>query len=576
MTVPNDKEIPMMNLRAMTISLLALVAAAPSCTETPPQMPNPAKNADEVIRAGAIYTMGPAESVPMRSIAIGGGKVLAVGAGPHDLDRFIGPGTQVIDDPGLTLLPGFIDTHTHLMFAAAAVHDVPVGEAKDIAEFVELIRQRAAVTPKGAWIRTSSAWNEWNLAEQRMPTAADLDKATTEHPVLVRRGGHNDVLNTMGMRLAGITRDTPTPKGGTIVKDADGNPNGWLIDQAKSLAERLFPEPSTEERVEDLRLASLDYAAHGITTVKDAYVMENELPLLRAARERGALQVRVRAMVGIGFASRAPAETSAWIDRIAAQTATGDDAFRVWGLKLVLDGGAENAATEEPYVGRPDFKGMLMWEPDALERTIAMAARRGLKVGVHAWGDRAVRTLLDVYERVEADVPGLPQGSLVLEHGGLPHADQRARAIKMGIPVTVQHPLLHDLAFGLIQGWGKERTAEVFPLREWIAEGALVAAGSDYPVGDYDAMSSVWGMVTRQTRAGILGPEHAIDVRTAIRLYTSEAARLIGESDRLGSLLPGHLADVVAYRRDPMNVPADELRSLRPAFTMVGGRMVVR
>jgi len=138
----------------------------------------------------------------------------------------------------------------------------------------------------------------------------------------------------------------------------------------------------------------------------------------------------------------------------------------------------------------------------------------------------------------------------------------------------VQHPLLHDLAFGLIAGWGTKRTADIFPVREWLQEGALVGAGSDYPVGEHDAMQSVWGMVTRQTRAGVLGPEHAIDVATAIRLYTLDAARLIGESDRLGTLEPGRLADVVAYRRDPMNIPVDELRTLRPAFTMVGGRII--
>jgi predicted amidohydrolase YtcJ len=530
------------------------------------------RSAATVIRAGAIHTMGP-ERLPMRSIAIAEGQVVAVGEGPHDLDGLVGKDTKVIDDPGLALLPGFIDTHTHLIFAAADVHDVPVGEAKDIAGFVELIRRRAAATPKGEWIRTSSAWNEWNLAEQRMPTARELDAATRDHPVLVRRGGHNVVLNSLGMRLAGITRDTPTPRGGTIVKDAAGNPTGQLIDAAKNLAERLFPPGPVDQRIEDLRLASLDFAAHGITTVRDAYVLEDEVAILRTARDRGALNVRVRAMVGAG-ATRGSAAVSAWIDRVASLAASGDDLFRVWGLKFVLDGGAENAATEEPYVGRPDFRGLLLWDPDALTDAISRAARKGLKVGVHAWGDRAVRVLLDVYERVLAEVPGVPPGSLVLEHGGLARSAQRVRAIRMGIPVTIQHPLLHDLAKGLIQGWGTERTADVFPVREWIEEGALVGAGSDYPVGGYDAMSSVWGMVSRQTRAGILGPEHAIDVRSAIRLYTSEAARLIGEADRLGSLEPGFLADVVAYRRDPMAVASGELRSLRPAFTLVGGRMV--
>ena len=342
----------------LSITLAAVLTLAAS-GENKTQAAHVTRTAAMLIRAGAIHTMG-RDRTPMRSIAIGDGKVLAVGKGPHELDALVGKDTQVIDDPGLTLLPGFIDTHTHLIFAADDVHDVPVGEAKDIDEFVELIRKRAATTPKGEWIRTSSAWNEWNLAEKRMPVASDLDKATSEHPVLVRRGGHNLVLNSYAMRLAGITRQTPTPKGGIIVKDVAGNPNGWLIDSAKGLAEKILPKESPEQRIEDLRLASLDYAVHGITTVRDAYVMEDELGLLRTALQRGALQVRVRAMIGIGFTSRSPDQLPAWIDRIAAQAASGDDRLRVWGLKFVIDGGAENAATEEPYVGRPDFRGQLL------------------------------------------------------------------------------------------------------------------------------------------------------------------------------------------------------------------------
>jgi predicted amidohydrolase YtcJ len=563
----------------VTIFLAALAiigAEAAQIAQTPRSnttaaSPKPA--ADIVIRAGAIHTMAQG-SQTMRAIAIGAGRVLAVGGAAHDLDGYIGNGTRVIDDSTLTLLPGFIDTHTHLIFAASDINDVHVNEARDIAGFVDLIRKRAAVTPKGEWIRTASDWNEWNLAEKRMPQAPDLDKATTDHPVLVRRGGHNDVLNTMGMKLVGVTRDTPTPPGGTIVRDAEGNPTGWLIDSAKGMAERKFPPRSADQRIEELRLASLDYAKHGITTVKDSFVQEDEVTLLQTARERGALSVRVRAMVGYGFGAAQPSQMVPWMDRVAARLSSGDDMCRIWGLKLVLDGGAENGATEDPYVGQPDFRGQLFWQEDALTEVISNAARRGLKVGVHAWGDRAVHTLLDVYERVLKDNPNVPKGSLVLEHGGLSPANERARAIKMGIPVTVQQPLLHDLAFGLIAGLGTRRTADVFPTREWIQEGALVGAGSDYPVGEYDAMMSVWGMVTRQTPAGVLGPEHAIDVNTAIRLYTVDAARLIGESERLGTLEPGRLADVVAYRRDPMAIPADALRSLRPAFTMVGGRII--
>lgn len=174
-----------------------------------------------------------------------------------------------------------------------------------------------------------------------------------------------------------------------------------------------------------------------------------------------------------------------------------------------------------------------MWDPAAMVEVVSHAVRRRWKIGIHAWGDRAVRTALDVYEQVLREAPDITRGTLVIEHARLPTAEQRARAVRMGIAVTAQHPLSHDLAPSLIQNWGVRRSSDVFPLREWIEEGALIAAGSDYPVGSYDAMASVRGMVTRQTKAGVLGPEHAIDAYTAVKLYTADAARLIGEDDRL-------------------------------------------
>ncbi|MFF4575878.1 amidohydrolase family protein [Streptomyces sp. NPDC001410] len=145
--------------------------------------------------------------------------------------------------PGATVLPAFDDTHTHLIFAALGAHDVPVHQARTIPEFLDLIRQRATTTPEGEWIRTTTNWQELNLAERRLPTAAELDRATDRHPVLVKRGGHNDVVNTYALRLAGITEDTPVPLGGVIGRDADGHLNGRLIDNALPLVERLLPAP---------------------------------------------------------------------------------------------------------------------------------------------------------------------------------------------------------------------------------------------------------------------------------------------------------------------------------------------
>ncbi len=201
------------------------------------------------------------------------------------------------------------------------------------------------------------------------------------------------------------------------------------------------------------------------------------------------------------------------------------------------------------------------------------AVRRGWKIGTHAIGDRAVRTVLDVYEKVSADHPGLPPNSLVIEHAFLANQEQRARAIRLGVAITVQHPLLYAMAASLSALWGPERARHIMPVRAWVDEGAHISAGSDYPAGAVDPMQSIWGMITRQTKdAGVLGPEHAIDPYTAFYLYTAAGAQLVGESDRRGTLQPRRLADLVAFPADPIAGPVEALPTLKPTFTVVGGR----
>jgi predicted amidohydrolase YtcJ len=217
---------------------------------------------------------------------------------------------------------------------------------------------------------------------------------------------------------------------------------------------------------------------------------------------------------------------------------------------------------------------MVLWEPDALEQAIERVVRRGWRVGTHAYGDRAVRILLDVYERVLASNPGLPPGTLVVEHAGLAGPAQRARAVALGVPVTIQHPLLHDTAEVETGYWGPARVEELFPVREWIDAGAVVAAGSDFPVGPYGAMISVWGMVTRETVAGVRGAHHAVTRDEAIALHTVEAARLLNESETRGTLAPGHLADYTVWPADPLTLGLDQLRDLMPTQTVLGGRIV--
>jgi predicted amidohydrolase YtcJ len=479
----------------------------------------------------------------------------------------------VLDRPDATVLPAFDDTHTHLIFAAASVPDIPVHQAATIAEFLDLIRARAAVTPAGEWLRTTINWQEFNLAEQRFPTIAELDGAAADHPVLVKRGAYNAVLNTAALRLAGIDQDTVAPPGGQLERDADGRLTGRLIGAAAAQVERLLPRPDLAGRIEGLRAASQAYAATGIGTVRDCMVPLEDLAVLRAAQQAGALAVRVRALVSaIGL--RTAEEVDRLLDGMADWQGLDDPELSVWGVKFGIDGGIEAGALEDEYASRACYHGTLNWEAADLADAVERVVRRGWRVGTHAWGDRGLRVLLDVYEEVCRRNPGLPSGTLVVEHGGLARPEQRARAIRLGIPVTVQHPLLHDAAGAQIREWGADRAADLFPLREWLDEGALLAAGSDFPVGPYGAMTSVWGMTTRQTVAGVQGPQHAVTRPEAVALHTVNAARLTGETARRGTLTAGRLADLTLWPADPLTCPDDVLASMQPELTLVGGRAV--
>jgi predicted amidohydrolase YtcJ len=530
--------------------------------------------ADIVIRAGAIYSMA-ADRAVYRAIALRDEWIVAVSHDPHGLDGLVTSGTRVVDDPALTLLPALYDTHCHLLEAARNLTFVPVDQARSIAEFVELIRQRAAQTPAGGWIQTTNAWNEANLAEGRLPTASELDAASGVHPVLVRRGGHNGVANSLALRLAGITKDTPDSRIGRIGRLPDGTPNGVLEGGMVYAVAGRIPPPSLDEQVAGLRQACQVFNTFGVAAVRDPLVQRDELLVYQAAWERGALSLRCRPMPVIS--PLAPvAERIALVNGFGVRSGFGDDWLRLWGLKFVMDGGVEGAALEQPFAGMPSYTGRLNWDPEEMVAVMNIAVRRGWRIGTHAAGDRAVRTVLDVYERVARENPSLPRGTLVIEHALLAAASQRARAIQLGIPITVQHPLLYAQGGQMVKLWGAERANAALPVRAWLDEGAaLLPAGSDYPAAGYDALRSIWGLVTRGTRdAGRLGPEYAIDQYTAFSLYTAAGALLDGEGEQRGTLQPRRLADLVGFRVDPLTCPVDDLPSLHPAFTMVGGRTV--
>jgi predicted amidohydrolase YtcJ len=538
--------------------------------------------ADLVVRAGTIRTMDP-EAGPVTALAVHDGRIAAT-AGPGREDDLLtawrGPATVVLDDPRLVVMPAFVDTHNHLMLAARNILGVPVSGAREIAELVGRIRDRAASTPPGRWVITAADWHELQLAERRLPTARELDQATTAHPVLLLRGGHNGVLNSAGLRAAGIGPGTPDVAGGFIARDAAGHPAGWVQDAALELALRVLPPLPEEALAEGLALASGRYAAHGLGTVRDPAVTLGEWLTYLRASDAGQVSVRSHAMImSTPAAIEAAGSAEAYLDALEQQGITpgaGRGNVRVWGLKFVLDGGVEAAALDQPYADRPGYRGELMWDRDDLAQALAACARRGWPVGTHAMGDRAVEQLLaaigDAREQAGRDLAGpVPARMLVVEHGGLV-GEHIAEAVRLGVHITVQQALLAGLGPAFLAAWGPDRTAALFPWRELVDAGAWISAGTDHPIGPLDPLAAVHGMTTRVTPAGPLGPEHAIGRAAALRLYTVAGARFLG-SPATGTLVPGAPADLVAYPADPFTCPDDQLLELAPAATVTGGRL---
>jgi predicted amidohydrolase YtcJ len=525
---------------------------------------------DRLIRAGTVRSM---TGEMYRCVGVRGAEIVAVSADPAGLDDLVGGHTAVVDARDLTVLPAFADSHEHLMEASRNTLLVPVDRARSVVEFTAMVADAARSARPGEWILTSIGWHESNLAENRLPTLSELDVAASGHPLLARRGGHLAVVNSAALQAAGVGAGTPDPAGGKFGRLDDGSPNGVLEGGAVYQVAGFAPPLDRAELAGALGTGSAAYAALGVGTIREAMISVDDLLVYQDAREQGLLRVRVRPLIRVGNELTA-GQARALVGGLGGRSGFGDDWLRLWGLKFVMDGGVEGGALEQPYANDPAHSGHLNWDPQVMTQVCVEAVRRGWRIGTHAAGDRAVRTVLDVYEAVIAATGPLPPWTLVIEHALLSDPAQRERAVRGGFGITVQHALLWNMGSEMLVTWGPERTREVNPLDQWLAAGASMAVGTDI-VRPFNPMINLWGMATRGTKsAGIQGPEHAIGVARAVELYTLGTARLNGEADRLGSITPGKLADLVAYPADPLTVDVDELPQLTPAFTIVGGRVV--
>lgn len=557
-------------------AIVASVAVAASVGLPSAAVASPSGSADLILFDGRIVTVDKAFDVA-QAVAVKDGKVSAVGTDRRVMAQ-LGPDTKTIDLHGREVIPGLIDSHYHQTGAAIDATRVQLIGARSVQDVVDAIAQRVAQTPAGDWVQASSEWHESLLAEGRLPTRHDLDPVSPDNPVYIPRGGHTATVNSLALKLAGITAQTPDPPNGHIVRDADGEPTGVLFDAAKNMVARLLPPDPTGEDLEALLQAqSARDLSMGITGLTNPSVTDSDIQAYQDLSDEGKLQQRVHVLHTASSLDDINAVLARW-----HKGALGDKLFLDGFGELTMDGGVETAYMTEPYQvvpGEqldPNFHGTLILPPGGLQEKQQMldaAAKAGWQVGIHAVGDATNEIVVSLYEHTNATTP-INELRWNVMHGFLLDGDQMDRMRKMNVAVTVQdHPTL--LGFNMIQWWGKKRAAASYPLKQELQKGVLIAGGTDAPVVSLNPFLSLSWMVTRNTlTAGVIGPGQAISREQALRAYTMGSAYTQFAEKSVGSLEVGKQADMVVLSQDLLQVPADKIADTTALATFVGGQMV--
>jgi predicted amidohydrolase YtcJ len=522
---------------------------------------------DLILHNGNIWTVNTSQP-RVQAVAIAGGRFLAVGSNEEVLALAAG-GAKKMDLAGNTVLPGFIDAHTHPAEAGLDHLRMVDCDLRSIADILAALRKRAAETPSGKWV-LGFKYDDTKTSDGRPLTLADLDSASLDHPVFVEhRGGHTAWVNSLAMKMVKVDDKTPDPPGGKYDHDpATGHLTGHIRENAKTGFQNLIPSNFTRaDRQEGVKLISKMMTRSGVTSVGDAFGSPDDLRAYQEAREAGELAFRVYCLIGFQF-----------IDQMLAagiRTGLGDEWVRVGAMKMICDGSISErtARLSQPYIGRPDDFGILVAGEDELYPVARKAHAAGWQLGTHANGDVAIDTTLRVYERLQRELPRRDP-RFRLEHCTVVNDSLIQRIKTLGaIPTPFStYAYYHGEK---MKEYGAERVDHMFALRSFIDAGIRPTQASDYPPGPFEPMMALRSEVTRtDSKGNVWGPKQKITVEEAIRVGTLNGAYASYEESLKGSIEPGKLADLVVLGRDPFKVDPLELINIPIQRTMVGGKWV--
>jgi predicted amidohydrolase YtcJ len=502
------------------------------------------------------------------ALSVTGDRISGIGSSAEIRKQVTGV-TRLLDARGRMVVPGFIDSHIHFLEGGVGLASVQLRDAGTPEEFVRRIAEFARTAEPGAWI-TNGDWDHERWGGE-LPNREWIDAVTPRNPVwLSRLDHHMSLANSEALRIAGITRDTGDVAGGTVVRDASGEPTGILKDNAEQLVDRILP-PMTEDAERRALHAAMSYvASNGVTAVNHMGTWD-DLAVFERAHARGELRTRIYAAVQIGTWER--------LRDVVAERGRGDEWLRIGALKGFVDGslGSHTAAMLEPFTDAPNDVGLLVNSPDDLYAWTSAADRAGLQMIVHAIGDRAIRLQLDIFERVARE-NGARDRRFRIEHAQHIASADLPRFAALGVMASVQPYHAIDDGRWAERVIGAERARTTYAFRSLLDSGARLAMGSDWPVAPATPLEGIYAAATRRTldelRPGGWIPEQKIGVEEALRGYTIDAARASFSEVETGSLTRGKLADFVMIDRDVTRIDPVEVRDARVDLTVVGGTIV--